>query len=63
MKCGPFHNQPNGPRGKVAGKYRQVVDPNQRFMFGIESMEMRRIVIIHKHLYDDPVKSCYFRHR
>ena len=25
-------------------------------------MEMRRIVIIEKHLYDNPIKSANFRH-
>ena len=43
-------------------KYSKGVYVNQYFILALERMEMRWIVIIEKHLYDNPIKPGNFRH-
>ncbi len=56
VQCCPFNNKTKCSWRETSCKYSKGVYVNQYFILSIKSMEMRWIVIIEKHLNDNPIK-------
>jgi hypothetical protein len=61
LRC-PFDHETKCPWREVACEDSKGYYINQHLILSIKRMEMRRIVVIEKHLDDDPIKSGNFRH-
>jgi len=61
LRC-PFDDKSKRSWRQVAREDSKGVYVNQHLILSIKRMEVRRIVIIEKHLDDDPIKSGNLRH-
>lgn len=62
MNRRPFEYQSYNSWWKLAREDEQAIDLDQGLVFAVEGMEMRRIVIVNKHLDHYAKKSGYLRH-
>lgn len=62
QRC-PFNDETQCAWRKGTREDREPIDVNQDFVFAIKRMEMRRIVIVKKHLDDNSEEPGYLRHR
>lgn len=62
MKHTPLLNEASCCSGKLSSEQRSVVDPHEGFVFGIDGVEMRRVVVAEVHVDHDPVELAEARH-
>lgn len=58
----PLLDEAGGGSGEFAADDRAVVDANQRFVLGVDRVEVRWVVIAEVHVDHDPVELTQARH-